>query len=458
MNTGLEVQTTTEEKESNIILRSLPEFENAGNVLLTNKGRADKATAVGRKILADLKEAGGVMTPEMDQRMNNFLVNCAKANKEMNESRKVFTQMLDLIKKAFTSEENRLDKDNAATEAYQIQQIRNAYAKQLAKEEQERQARIKAEQELEAEKIALKAENKTRLIAYVGELMKAANRSLEASFNGIELDTFEEKSKKLNDFTPILAHKHYAMFQHGLYSRLLVKADIDELVQPDIDAMYEEQANRFVSYLLESKQYLIDRLPSKKKELEAIKEMEEEAERERIAAEELQKQIDAQNNEKERQRLQEEQRIANEKAAQAAKDKADAEEARRQREADEAAKAAAAIEAQSEAATEAVNIESNIAQTMSLFGAEAAISEQAVATPQARAGYEIEVLTPVGYMALFEKWFKLEGQTMTLDQLDKKLDFTRKYCEKIAHKDENQKIQSSTLRYNQVFTAVNKKK
>jgi hypothetical protein len=397
------------------------------------------------------------MTPEMDQRMNNFLVNCAKANKEMNESRKGFTQMLDLIRKAFTNEENRLDKDNAATEAYTIQQTRNSYAAQLAREEQERQARIKAQQELDAEKITLKAECKTRLIAYVGELMKKMNQSLETAFNGIELDTYEQKAESLKAFNPILAYKHYIAFEHGLYSRLLVKADIDALVQPEIEAMYEEQANRFVAFLLESKQYLIDRLPSKLAELKAIKEMEEEQAREKKAADELQKKIDAQNDEKEKQRLLEEKKKSDEKAAQAAKDKADADEARRQREIEEAARATAAIEAQSEAATEAVNIESNVQQTMSLFGAEAAISEQAVAAPQTRAGYEIEVLTPVGYMALFEKWFKLEGQTLTMAELDKKLSFARKYCEKIAHKDENQKIQSGTLRYNQVFTAVNKK-
>ena len=107
-----------------IIEKSASIISTGGAVLQKNIDIAIKAEAVGNKILADIEVAGGINSPELDQRCNDFITKCKQRKGEMNEDRKAITQIIDEIKKAFTEQENKLDptKDGTVSNKLQAQE------------------------------------------------------------------------------------------------------------------------------------------------------------------------------------------------------------------------------------------------------------------------------------------------------------------------------------------------
>jgi hypothetical protein len=129
---------------------------------------------------------------------------------------------------------------------------------------------------------------------------------------------------------------------------------------------------------------------------------------------------------------------------------------RKKREEEEAARLAQeAAEAQRKAEEQAM-IKKQGEETMVLFEKEAAIAET-VQAPEARQGYEITVLHPVGYTQIFALWFEKVGKDLPVDKLgNTKLDQMKTWAEKEAHKS-GTKIDSKFLQYKETFKAVNRK-
>lgn len=439
-----------------IIDKSLDTFKNAGDILQKNKSRAEKAVAVGRKLLTELKANNNVMTSALDERMQKFLANCSNAKSGMNDDRKIFTQTMDLIKKAFTGEESKLDASTPGTEAYEIQQIRNNYAKQLHQEEQERQRLIRVQQEKDQEAIRLKAEGEKRLLKWVGEYTQAEKMRINTVFNGITLDTFNVKSEKLRVMDPVYPYAHLQQFAHGLYSPLFKVDEISSILDTTIGSKFQELAANYKMEISELRDFLVERLPSKKQELEAIKQQEEERKKEQEEQERIreetktananrQKELDAElkeSQERERKANEERERIQNEQ---------------KQREQD--GKDLLKKEGEDKERGQMQQIENNkeLETTMSLFQTAADAATVSAPAPEVRQGYEIEVLNPAGYMQIFQLWFTEEGKSLSLDKIGgTKLDSMKTFCEKFAHK-KGTKIDSQFLKYNDSFKAVNRK-
>lgn len=445
-----------DEQELTVIERSLQEFTDAAVILRTNQRRAAKADEVGRKILAELEAAGGLMTPDFDERIKNHLVKCATAAKEMNESRKVFTQTLTIISKAFTLEEAKLDKDNAGTVAHQMQQIRNAFAAQVYREEQERQRKIKEDEARAKEAITIKSECQRRLITYVNEAINAEKTRISNAFNAITLADYDAKHTGLQNMQPAYDHAKYKAFKHGLYSNLYSAEEIDSMLVSVIAIYFEEAATNYKTQICELKQYLIDRLPSKKLELERVKQMEDEAaENARTQARlaEEAKTADAVR----KKELEEQQRVNALRQKELEEEQRQQEQERIEREEEEARERDRVAAELAETQDLNLKMDESVATTMVLFDTEAALADSTIAAPETRMGFEIEALSPAAYMAMFQQWFNLDGATWTVAQLEKKLGFIKKFCEKTAFNDESKKINTSIIRYTEVFTAVNRK-
>lgn len=439
-----------------IIEASLAEFATAGEVLRMNQERAAKAIEVGKKIISDWEANGRVMTPELDERMKNYIVRCNQAAKEMNEARKAHTQAIDIVKKAFTTEEAKLDKDNKDTPAYQMQQLRNGYAKLLHEAELQRQREIELKKQKEQELINVRSECQRRLLRFVGDVIQAEKNRIQNNFNALTLDTIDERGGKLIAMQPVLAHAKYQEFRHAITSRILTPAEYEGTLTADIASEFQQHADNYSLQITELKNYLVDRLPSKKLELQQIKAYEEEQYRLREEEKRLEEEK-AKADAKERERLEaiqrenaERKRIAEEEQQRIRQEQQRREEEeRRQREEEDRLRAAEA--------EEQINMNQSIQHTTVLFDTEKEVNESEVHAPEVRAGYEIEVFAPAAYMAMFQKWFMDEGQNMTIAQLEKKLSFVKKHCEKVAHKDEKNKLNTNLLKYNQTFTSVNRK-
>lgn len=428
--------------ELNIIQQNIASFENAGVILATNQSRAAKAQTFGEKLLSELQAAGGEMTPELDARMQAFLANCDKAQKEMNESRKPITQTLRAIADAFTSEEAKLDKSRAGTIAYQIQQVRNAYATQLHEAEQNRLREIERQKAREQELIRIKAEHAAYIANAVSSAIMVIKSKMRKSFNEATLETLQAIDEKLRTFDPVLKHTTYSEIQAPVYSTMLAPEEYAATLQAEKEALFPQHAAAYRKELLELALYLIDRVPSKKQELISVREMELEHLRlqdEAAKADEAQKaEI-----ERQQQQLKMEQELA--------------EKERQQREQAEAEKQAQAERERAEAQKQQIEMSKNIDESITLFNAETETALSITDKPEMRTGYEIEALVPAAYLAMFQQWFTLEGKTLTLAQLEKKLSFVKKFCEDIAHKDESKKLAGNLLKYKVTATAVNRK-
>lgn len=428
--------------ELNIIQQNIASFENAGVILATNQSRSAKAQQFGEKLLSELRAAGGEMTPELDARMQAFLANCDKAQKEMNESRKPITQTLRAIADAFTSEEAKLDKSRSGTIAYQIQQVRNAYATQLHEAEQKRLREIEQQKAREQELIRLKAEHAAKIASAISEAIIRTKNRIQQSFNEATLETLQEVDQKLRTFDPVLKHTTYSEIQAPVYSAMLAPEEYAATLQAEKEALFPQHAAAYRKELLELALYLIDRVPSKKQELIAVREMELEQLR---LQDEAAKADEAERAEIERQRqqLKMEQELA--------------EKERQQREQAEKEKQEQAERERAEAQKQQIEMSKNIDESMTLFNAETETALSVKDKPEMRTGYEIEALVPAAYLAMFQQWFTLEGQTLTLAQLEKKLSFVKKFCEDIAHKDESKKLAGNLLKYKVTATAVNRR-
>lgn len=450
------MNTVSTGTELNLIEAALPEFKNAAEVLRSNQERAAKAVAVGNKLLSELEEAGGEMTEELDTRMNNYLVNCAKASKEMNENRKAFTQTLTIIQRAFTSEEAKLDKENKETPAYKVQQVRNAFVLLLKRREEERKRKIEEQQKRTQELKRIENEVQLQVNKYLSATIENVKTKLNDTFNLLTLETIEEYSETLSKYNPIIKPELFEKWQISI-SSFIPASEYADLVADEKNKLYSECNTKYGIAIGEQRDYLIERIPSKNLELLRIKQFEEEqrkAAEEQERLEEQKKQADA----AERERIEAHQRKLEEERRKAAEEQAEAERQKAEREAEETARIKAEEEQRKAAEEQKIQMNANIAEAVTLFETEKAISETIEATPEARAGYEIEIKGAAAYLAMFTQWFHLEGQTMTLAALEKKLGFVKTYCEKLAHKDETKKLSNPLLKYNEVYTAVNRKK
>ena len=428
-----------------IINNSIEVLKTGPEILQANQLRKSKAIEVGENILSIIDQEG--MSESIDLRANNYLSNVNKANKEMKESRAGVTQIMDQLKKMYTEVENDLDVKKPGTVAYRLQGHRDQFAKDQAAERE----RIRKEAERAAAKakeaIDIKYQMENNLNIQFAEYLKQRGDKMQAGFNAITLDNFDEKKRSLEGLS-ISCN----FLKQGLYtSRYLYHSD-EELKSFSDAVTIDNEAGLEANFMAEMhslKDDLIEKLPSKLAELQEQKRLADEAAEKKRLADEA-----AANAKSKAQKEAAEKAAAEAKDAQEAEEKAAAE--RKARENKEAADREAKAEEDRKAAALAADIKKQGEETMVLFEQEAANAEVTTAA-EVRQGYEIEVLHPVGYTQIFALWFESEGKNLPTDKIgNTKLDQMKAWAEKHAHKT-GTKIESKFLKYEESYKAVNRK-
>lgn len=413
----------TVDNQLTVIDKSIEVFRGGSAILLSHQTRASKALKVAASILEIWEQAYALQDPEerrsalaaIDKRSNDFLANCGKALTEMQEGRKAVTQLMDAIKKMFTEEEGKLDAKKDGKPAL-IQQQRNKYAKFLH-EEQERQRKeseakaAKAKEELDI-RTTIKNAISQCLLSY---LAKRKNL-ITNRFHEITLDTFGEKSAALKTMPigfptdklgEIVQYSRPFFSRHSDAEYLVIQGDVHE--QYDFSAFHAE----YTQQISDLKQSLLDKLPSKKQELEALASADE---NERI-------------------------RLENERMNREAEEKR-----RLEKEADEAR-----LKAEQE--TELAKA-SGTAQLLFDQVAETAVETPA---PEIRSGFEITVTHPAGWVEVFQFWYQREGCKLKPEDMGKKsLNQMKTFAEGVAKKS-GEKIDSKFLNYETAIKSVNRK-
>lgn len=393
--------------------RAVETFNGGAAVLVANQTTVSKALSVGQTILNKIQANNGVMTAELDQMCNDYLAKINIRSKELQEARKPLTQIMDEVKKLFTNEESRIDIKRAGTVPALIQEQRNIYVRQLKEEEEKRRKDAETKQAKANEVAQIKSTAQTRQFNYFSAYLLEQKRRLQEKFNELTLDTFEERRVKIIEYIPVYPYEHFKAFNaqiaRGMYHTV---EETNAIVTDATVDKFTEFSDKYKADMADLRDQLVMALPSKKKELEALAQADEE-EKERI----------------ERERIEREQQ--------------EADRMRKQAEEDEAAQQQI--------------IQNKIAEetTMNMFEsvAELAVEEQA---PETRQGYEIKVLHHAGYAMIFQFWLENEGKSLSLEKVgNTKMDQMKAYCEKMAHKN-GTKIESQYLKYEPTYKAVNR--
>lgn len=351
-----------------------------------NKMSHDKCIAAGQAILDAIQTQG--MTDELDQQAAQFIEKARKTVKKMNLQRSPVTQLFDDIRREFTVIENDIDPVKANTIPHKLQQLRNQFAANKRAEEEERRRREYERQQAEQARAKMKQEIEDDFKEQFQQLVNKACNDLSAIDNAVTLANYEASFKQIKEFSSELP----ANFICNLHTFIRIPAgvSIEELQKAESDVkerLGKQFAEQYDFEVDSTKQYIIDRLPSKKTNLERIAQANE-AEAARIKANmEARQRKEAEEQEAERRRKEEE-------------EKQKAEMARQQSEME------------------------------SLFGQQSIVSSGY--QPKVKVAQKINLLNPEGIMPILSMWWSKEGCHLTVEELTKMFKKQITFCEKLA--------------------------
>ena len=323
----------------------------------------------------------------------------------MNERRKPITQMLTAISKMFTSMENQIDIKVAGTIPNRLQEARNKYAAKKLAEQKKREEEARRIQMAENEKASYRADITLLLDNTYSNYIERHINTLAGMFSRITLATYNDISRQIKEANTSFVWADFASNVSDKIVTYYMDADTRKYIKNEVAAAKKKEfTERYTFELEDLKQSIIDRLPSRRKELEELEEL---SRTNAIAAAEA---------ENKRKQQEEEERV---RKAQERKKRE--EEAKAKADADKAA-----------------------AEVQAAFDFSSASVPDTPAN--AKVSKKIKVTNPKGYMLLYQMWFTKEGVNMTNDELDKVHKKMITFCEKMANKD-GETIQSPFIQY-----------
>lgn len=364
-----------------------------------NKLSCERCISAGQSILNTITTNGG-MTDELDKEAALFIEKARKTVKKMNEKRSPVTKLFDDIRREFTVIENAIDPTKVDTIPYKLQQYRNQYAaKKRAEEEKRRQEEYKRQQAEQA-RVKLRQDIEGDFKAQFQTYLNQSINWLTTKDNSVTLENYNTVYSEVKNFSVSLP----ADWLHNLHTLIRIPANIsvDELRQFETDIkerLGKQFSDQYTAEIQDNKDFILDRLPSKKANLERMAQADA-AEAARVKAEmEERKRKEAEEREAERKRKEEE-------------EKQKAEMARQQ------------------------------AEMNGLFSEQASMQNY---QPKVKVTQKIELLNPEGIMPILSMWWSKEGCTLSVEELSKLFKKQITFCEKLANKDsvyiENESVQ-----------------
>lgn len=341
-----------------------------------NRMSVAKATEVADALIANADQAG--MSDALDMQMALYTDKCRKTIATMNERRKPFTQIVDALKKEFTSLEGELK-----TKVELVQSFRDGYAS--AKMEQQRIAQLEAQRKLNVERevIELKQQAETGLAEGYAEHLRDAKEILLDKFNGATLDNIGDVMAEIASYSEVLTPDVYRGFAPKLSAKYNDVQVVDTITKAAMNSNYGAHKSNYSSEISILKLDLEGKKSSKIKELELLAKSEGDA----LAA-----------IEEERNRRQREEKERLEQQAQQAKDKA---------------AAAAVVEASAATAKAEINAATIVGSTT-----------------QVKESYEIILKDISANILIAQFWMVNEGKTLSQDKIDRMtFERMRRFCE-----------------------------
>lgn len=360
----------------------------------------DRCIEFGQGVLARIHEQG--MTDELDQQAASFIERARKTLAKMNTRRSPVTKLFDEIRRAYTVMENEIDPAKNGTVGWQLQQLRNQYAAKKRMEEERKRQELALRQQHQASMDKYRTDCETD---YGRKFTALVNGDVNALFeisNSVTLDNYDASYKRLKDISTSLPSDWH--LPSGAYLPANLKPDETKAIREEVWARvkpgYMEQ---YTFEITSNRDNILDLLPSKKKELEAM---------------------------------------AKADAAKQAQLKAEME----RREAEMAARREAERMKKEEEERNQSDMKKQAADMVDLFG-QAATS---VATYQPKTAVKLRLnpLNPEAFMQIISLWWSKEGCRMSVDELSKTFKKQLAFCEKLANdKTDPVRIESEHIEY-----------
>ncbi|CUP29202.1 Uncharacterised protein [Bacteroides uniformis] len=384
-------------------------MKSAPDALGKNQKSIANCNSAGQAILDTIQGEG--MTDELDAKAAEYLKKVNVTITNMKSRRAPVTQLFDRIRSIFTTDEKAIDPKDKSTIPGKIAAERDRYAALKREEERRKQQEMQRQANIEKEKgtyrLAIEQAINTHMSSYFAEQQK----NLSHIWESITLVTFELKEKSIRGWSTLYPREHFDTFNQDITTYYLDAQTKENIKAEILNNKYSAFSQQYKFNMEDLRQSFIDRLSSKKQEL--------------IEEEELRK-----------------------KDAEAA---AKAEAERKQREEEE--RKQRELEIQQKEHEQQQKAESSIqsAQMNSLFATAAA--SVTTRTSKAKVTERIKILHPAGFLEVYQMWWINEGQNLTIEELEKIHKKMISFCEKKANSDDEMKIKSKYIRYEEEVKA-----
>lgn len=355
-----------------------------------NRASHDRCVEFGLTILNEVRTHG--MNDDLDRRAASYIEKARRTVKAMYERRSPVTRMLDNVRSAFIAMENEVDPSKSGTVAYDLQQFRNRYAAQKRAEEEKRlreeTARRQAEEAARRFRMDVEDDFKRKFQDYINEIINRITQTDDA----VTLENYDSSLTELHKIKAEADKGLSAQWMDSLHTSLRIPTGVKaaEIENELKHTLYRQFNDQFLAEVCDTVDYAIDRMPSKKANLEKI----------------------AKSKAEEAARIKEEMEAVQRAEAQRMEQK------RAEREAEENRK---------------TELERKTAEMTSLFDSQATVSTY---RPKTKVTKKINLLNPEGIMSVLSLWWSKEGCTLSADELAKMFKKQIAFCEKLANKDE----------------------
>lgn len=362
----------------------------------------DKCISYGQQLLARIQQQG--MTDELDQQAAKYIEAARKTVAKMNDKRSPLTKLFDQIRSEFTRLEGEIDPSKSGTVPNQLQQLRNRFAAQKREEEERRRREEMMRQQIEQAVTQFRTDLENDWRYQLGTHIQQQCNDMSRLLASVTLDNYiivEEQFKKWDMTFPKFTVNVTKPFLVPEPEHNAIMTDVWNTLKPGFTQQYAEELTKY-------RDSCLDRLPSKKQELErAAQASAEEAERIRREMEERDR-------------------------AEAARQEAERKEAERKQ-------------------REAAELKKQQTEMGSLFDQQAVSATTPVVEgykPKTSVKQKLVPLAPEAFTEIFAMWWSGEGCKMTVEELTKVFKKQITYCEKLANSKTNPvQIKSELISY-----------
>ena len=351
-----------------------------------NRQSHDRCLAAGQTILSEIKSGG--MTDELDMKAAVYIDKARRTVKTMNERRSAVTKLFDEVRAQFTALENGIDPSKKDTVPAQLQTFRNAYAAQRRQEELRRQAEEARRRRAEEARAIYASDLTAALKRAYGVLLASVDDKMRGVYDGMTTANYGDAYDSIKSFPAELPESFFATIQRPPHSPELTQEEAQGIFGRLLKELLPQFRQSFPADVDVCRNRFLDKMPSRKAELERIA---------AASAEEAQRM----------------------RAEAAAREKAEAERLEKERLAKE------------EEERRQAELRRKAAEAQTLFDTQSAVSSYA---PKTKASKRIVLLAPNGILQVISLWWSKEGCTLTTDELAKKFKAQITFCEKLANK------------------------